>query len=302
MCPLPVRGAQGCFSFLVHPADGSESSFARLPNSARFRLPREPLGGASVKVVILAGGFGTRLAEETVVRPKPMVDIGGHPILWHIMKSYAHYGHREFVVALGYKAEVIKRFFLDYADLDGDLTVGLRNRSVDRHDHHAEDWKVHLIDTGMATMTGGRLKRLRDLLANETFMMTYGDGVGDVDITALLDFHRSHGKLATVTAVRPPARFGGLEFDGDRVRRFTEKPQIGEGWINGGFFVLEPGVMDFIEGDSTKFEQEPLMKLAEAGQLMAYRHESFWACMDTLRDKQQLDRRWAENDAAWKVW
>jgi glucose-1-phosphate cytidylyltransferase len=256
----------------------------------------------SMRVVILAGGYGTRLMEETEVKPKPMVEIGGRPILWHIMKHYSHYGFRDFTVALGYKGEIIKRYILDYADLDGSFTVSLRDRRVERHDHHPEDWSVHLVDTGLQTITGGRLKRLQGMLRGAAFMMTYGDGVADVDLGKLLKFHRAHGKLATVTAVRPPSRFGGLEFEGDRVVRFTEKPQIGEGWINGGYFVLEPGVLDYIEGDATHWEREPMNRLAEEGELMAYRHESFWQCMDTLRDRRLLESLWASGEAPWAVW
>jgi glucose-1-phosphate cytidylyltransferase len=255
-----------------------------------------------MKVVVLAGGLGSRLSEETEVKPKPMVEIGGRPILWHIMKHYAHYGCREFALALGYKGEVIKRYFLDCADLDGSLSVSMKDRKVTRHDAHPEDWKVHLMDTGAGTMTGGRVKRLERLLREGTFMMTYGDGVSSVDVGKLLEFHRAHGKRATITAVRPPARFGGLEFDGDRVTSFLEKPQIGEGWINGGFFVLEPEVLDYIEGDDTTWEREPLERLAEDGQLMAYRHEGFWQPMDTLRDKRLLEGLWASGEAPWKVW
>jgi glucose-1-phosphate cytidylyltransferase len=255
-----------------------------------------------MRTVILAGGLGTRLTEETEVRPKPMVEIGGYPILWHIMKHYAHYGLKEFVVALGYKGEIIKRYFIDCLDLDGSLTLSLKERRVERHDRHPEDWTVHLVETGLHTITGGRLKRLQPLLSEGTFMMTYGDGVCDVDLRQLLEFHRAHGRLATITAVRPPARFGGLEFDGDRVVRFTEKPQLGEGWINGGFFVLEPGVLDYIDGDATHWEREPLEQLARGGQLMAYRHDSFWQCMDTLRDQRLLESLWASHRAPWKMW
>ena len=219
-----------------------------------------------MKVVILAGGLGTRLTEETETRPKPMVEIGGRPILWHIMKLYAHYGFREFVVALGYKGDVIKRYFLDYAKLQSNFTVNLASGDVMRRGSQPEDWTVHLVDTGGATNTGGRLKRLAPILGRETFMATYGDGVSNVDINALVQFHRRHGKLATTTAVRPPARFGGLVFDGDRIVEFTEKPQIGEGWINGGFFVLEPDVLEYIADDQTSWEREPMERLATEGQ------------------------------------
>jgi len=255
-----------------------------------------------MKVIILAGGFGTRLTEETENRPKPMVEIGGRPILWHIMKHYAHFGFTEFAVALGYKGDFIKRYFLDYARLNSNLTVQIRSGDVMRSQSCSEDWTVHLFDTGLNTITGGRMKRLAPLVGPETFMMTYGDGVSSVDLTRLLAFHRSHGKLATVTAVRPPARFGGLEFDGERVVRFSEKPQIGEGWINGGYFVVEPSVLDYIAGDETHWEREPLERLAAEGQLMAYRHDGFWQCMDTLRDLRLLESLWASGTAPWRVW
>jgi glucose-1-phosphate cytidylyltransferase len=253
-----------------------------------------------VKTVILAGGLGTRLSEESETRPKPMVEIGGRPILWHIMKIYASYGFNEFVVALGYKGEVIKSYFLNYYFLRNSFTVDLAQNKLDVRDNGCEDWRIHLADTGLDTQTGGRLRRLRPELANETFMMTYGDGVGSVDLEALLRFHRTHGRLATVTAVRPPARFGGLRFNGDRVVDFTEKPQIGEGWINGGFFVLEPGVFDYLDGDETVFEREPLERLAEDGELMAYRHEAFWQCMDTLRDVRLLNSLCEQGRPPWE--
>jgi glucose-1-phosphate cytidylyltransferase len=268
----------------------------------------------AMKVVILAGGLGTRLGEETDVKPKPMVEIGGLPILWHLMKYYSAFDFNDFIVALGYKGEVIKRFFLDYADLDGNMTLSLKERRVERHDHHAEEWTVSLIDTGLSTITGGRLKRLTPLLQDSTFMMTYGDGLADVDLGRLLQFHQAHGRLATVTAVRPPARYGALQFEaeagvgvptplpGDRVVRFAEKPQFGDGWINGGYFVLEPGVLDYIEGDSTHWEREPMEQLVKDGELMAYRHEGFWQSMDTLRDKRLLEAIWSGGSAPWKVW
>ena len=255
-----------------------------------------------MKVVILAGGLGTRLAEETEVRPKPMVTVGGRPILWHIMKHYSQWGFCEFVVALGYKGEIIKRYFMDYADLNGRLTLSLKNRVIERHDKHPEDWKVDLVETGNDTATGGRLKRLSEILSAGTFMMTYGDGVSNVELRKVLDFHRSHGRLATVTVVRPPARFGSLEFDGDVVTRFIEKPQLGEGWINGGFFVLEPGVFEYLGADDMPFERQPLEQLAADGQLMAYRHEDFWQSMDTLRDKRLLESMWEEKRAPWRTW
>lgn len=231
-----------------------------------------------------------------------MVEIGGRPILWHIMKHYAHYGFNEFLIALGYKGEVIKRFFLDYYTLSRSLTINLATGSVATHGHDTESWTVHLIDTGLYTNTGGRVKRLQPWLMDGTFMVTYGDGVSDVNLRELLRFHRGHGKLVTVTAVRPPARFGGLVFAGDRVARFTEKPQIGEGWINGGFLVCEPGIFDYLEGDSTSFEAHLLERLARDGQIMAYRHDSFWQCMDTVRDLRALESLWNSGAPPWKVW
>jgi glucose-1-phosphate cytidylyltransferase len=254
-----------------------------------------------VKVGILAGGVGTRLVEETEVKPKPMVEIGGRPILWHIMKHYAHYSFNEFVIALGYKGEHIKKYIIDYCSLGSDMTVRLGDGHVKLHDGPREDWVVQLIDTGHDTLTGGRILRLAPHLGNETFMLTWGDGVADIDVHALLEFHRSHGKLATLTAVRPPARFGHLELDGNQIVEFSEKPQTGEGWINGAFFVLEPKVFDYIAGDDTQWEREPLEELAKDGQLMAYLHDGFWQCMDTLRDKRLLQTLW-DNDAPWKVW
>ncbi|MGE5482648.1 MAG: glucose-1-phosphate cytidylyltransferase [Bacteroidota bacterium] len=255
-----------------------------------------------MKTVILAGGLGSRLAEETTVRPKPMVEIGGRPILWHIMSIYASYGFNEFIVALGYKGEVIKDYFLNFYALNNDLTIDLGTGQTVIHDGNQPSWKVHLVDTGLRTQTGGRIKRLAAWLGQETFMLTYGDGVADVDLKRLVDFHRSHGKLATVTAVRPPARFGGLRFDGDLVVQFVEKPQTGEGWINGGFFILEPGVLDYIEGDETVWERGPLERLAADGQLVAYKHVGFWQPMDTLREKQLLEALWESGEAPWKVW
>jgi len=245
--------------------------------------------------------MGSRLAEETEIRPKPMVEIGGYPILWHIMKHYSHHGFNEFVVAIGYKGEYIKRFFVDYCAYRGDLHIDLSNGCVEAGNHGRENWTIRLIETGTATMTGGRVKRLAPHLGNETFMLTWGDGVSDIDLGRLLAFHRAHGKLATVTAVRPPARFGKLEMSGDKVVSFTEKPQLDEGWINGAFFVLEPEVLEYVDGDQTQWEKEPMERLAADGQLMAYRHESFWQCMDTLREKYILQQMW-ENGAPWKTW
>ena len=255
-----------------------------------------------MKVVILAGGLGTRLVEETEVRPKPMVEIGPRPILWHIMKIYAHYGYSEFLVALGYRGEYIKRYFLEYRTLSSSLKVSLSGGEVGLLENETEDWTVHLMDTGLDTQTGGRIKRLAPQIGNEPFMLTYGDGVCDIDVGELVSFHRAHGKLATVTAVRPPSRFGGLALDGDSVVEFLEKPQIGEGWINGGFFVQEPGVMDYIAGDETTFEREPMERLANDGELIAFRHDSFWQPMDTLREARLLRELWDSGRAPWKAW
>ena len=252
-----------------------------------------------MKVVILAGGLGTRLSEETEVRPKPMVEIGGRPILWHIMAGYARQGINEFIVALGYKGDFIKRYFLDYYNLQCDMTVSLKSGAVEMINSKPEDWTVSLIDTGIETNTGGRLRQLEGMLQGETFLLTYGDGVCDVNIADLKTFHRQHGRVATLTAVRPPARFGGLVFDGDLISEFTEKPQIGEGWINGGFMVLEPGVFRWIKDDATSLESEVLEQLASEGQLAAFRHEGFWQCMDTLRDKRVLENLWQAGRAPW---
>ena len=258
-----------------------------------------------MKVAILAGGHGTRLAEETQVRPKPMVEIGGMPILWHIMMHYSRYSYNEFAIALGYKGEFIKKFFTDYCALDGDLTVRMdRNKGAMIRPHRKShpEWQVDLIETGTETLTGGRVKRLAPYLGNETFMLTWGDGVSDVDLDELLAFHRAHGKLATVTAVRPPARYGHMLFDGTRVTKFSEKPQAAEGWINGAFFVLEPGVLDYIDGDLVMFEHAPMERLAADGELMAYKHHGFWACMDTLRDKKNLEDMWNSKNRPWATW
>ena len=255
-----------------------------------------------MKVAILAGGVGTRLAEETEIKPKPMVEIGTRPIIWHILRHYAHFGHEHFVIALGYKGEVIKKYMVDYCNLASSLTVKLKDGSVDVHDSEAPNWTVDLVDTGLETLTGGRIKRLAPFIGDETFLMTWGDGVSNVDLDALVAFHKSHGKLCTVTAVRPPARFGLLELEGDRVARFSEKPQLSEGWINGAFFVCEPGIFDYIEGDATQWEREPMEKLAADGQLMAFQHTGFWQCMDTLRDKRLLENLWSQGRAPWAVW
>ncbi len=255
-----------------------------------------------MKIVILAGGLGTRLAEETEIKPKPMVEIGERPILWHIMKHYAQYGFKEFIVALGYKGELIKRFFLEHSTLQGSFSIEMKTGDVVAREEAREDWLVHLVETGTDSSTGGRVGRVRDYIGNERFMMTYGDGVSNVDLKALLSTHEKNKRMVTLTAVRPPARFGGLVFDGDLIREFTEKPQIGEGWINGGFMVMEPQVFDYIESDSTNLEVDVLEKLALENQLAAYRHEDFWQCMDTLRDKKLLEHLWHQGNPPWKTW
>ena len=255
-----------------------------------------------MRVVILAGGYGTRLQEETVTKPKPMVEIGEKPILWHVMKHYAAHGFDDFVIALGYKGEVIKRYFLDAYELAGTLKIDFAGGEVERSDVEHDAWRVYSVDTGKNTQTGGRVQRLKPWLEGATFMVTYGDGVCDVDLKAALEFHKQHGLLATVTAVRPPARFGALIMDGDRVSAFSEKPQAGEGWINGGFLILEPGVFDYLQGDTDSLEADALEQVAADGQLAAYRHDGFWQCMDTLRDKHYLERLWAEGSAPWKTW
>lgn len=255
-----------------------------------------------MKVVILAGGLGTRLSEETTVRPKPMVEIGGKPMLWHIMKIYATHGFKDFLVACGYKGDYIKEYFHSYTTRSNDYFIDLQSGSCDVVSRNGLDWRVGMIDTGIDTMTGGRLRRLRKWLQDSTFMVTYGDGVGNVDIASLVEFHRSHGKLATVTAVRPPARFGALVMNGDKVCRFSEKSQVDEGWINGGFFVFEPEVLDYLGGDDTVLEREALENLAADGELLAFRHEGFWQPMDTLREKQQLETLWHSGNAPWATW
>jgi glucose-1-phosphate cytidylyltransferase len=253
-----------------------------------------------MKVAILAGGLGSRLSEETEIRPKPMVEIGGYPILWHIMRHYAHYGFKEFVIALGYKGDYIKKYFADYCSLGGDLLVDFSTRQIETHGDANLGWTVNLVETGIPTNTGGRIKRLERHLGDGTFMLTWGDGVSNIDLNKLITFHRAHGKLATLTAVRPPARYGHLELDGGKIIRFSEKPQASEGWINGAFFVLEPKVFEYIENDSIQFEKEPLENLARDGQLMAFRHESFWQCMDTIREKHILQTLWDSGRAPWK--
>lgn len=255
-----------------------------------------------IKVVILCGGLGTRLAEETHVKPKPLVEIGGLPILVHIMKLYGSQGFGEFELALGYKGEMIKHYMLHYPHYTRNLTIDMRSGAVSTSGSGGEDWIVHLTDTGERTMTGGRLRRLSRRLEGGTFMMTYGDGVGDIDLKALLEFHRSHGKLATVTTVRPPGRFGAMLTEGDAVKAFREKRDQDERWINGGFFVLEPQVLDYIKEDSDSLESDVLDLIAQDGQLMAYRHQGYWSCMDTIRDRQLLEELWAAGEAPWKVW
>lgn len=254
-----------------------------------------------MKVVILCGGLGTRLSEETTLKPKPMVEIGGRPILWHIMKGFSARGFNEFVLALGYRGGVIKDYFLDYRHQACSLTIDLRSGRTTLHDGECEDWTVHLIDTGASSMTGGRVKRAAQFIGDEPFLLTYGDGVTDADFNALVRFHRCHRRLATVTAVRPPTRFGDLQLEGQEVSNFAEKPQMGEGWINGGFFVVEPKVESYITGDDVIWEREPVERLAREGQLMAYRHDGFWRCMDTVRDVQLLESFW-KTGAPWKTW
>ena len=254
-----------------------------------------------MKVIILAGGFGTRLSEYTETIPKPMVTVGGKPIIWHIMRSYAHFGHKDFYLALGYKAEVIKEYFLHYRSLNADFTVDLSNGSVVPHQTDETDWKVTLVHTGLESMTGGRVKRLQEFIGNEPFMLTYGDGVADIDLEALLNFHKSHGKMVTVSAVHPGARFGEIEMQEQQVISFQEKPQTGQSWINGGYFIIEPEFFDLIEGDQTILEREPLEKVAETGELMAFHHDGYWQCMDTRRDRDQLEALWESGHAPWKV-
>ena len=274
------------------------------PEACILVSPERPVavGRIMLKVIILAGGVGSRLMEEAITRPKPMVEIGGKPMLWHIMKYYAAYGYREFVIALGYKGELIKRWFVDYASLTSDLTVETGTGLVSTTTAHDDDWTVHLVDTGQMTGTGGRIKRLRPVVGEEPFLLAWGDGVSDVDIRALVAFHNSHGKHCTLTATRPPARFGHLDLDGDQITEFTEKPQVGEGWINGAMFVCRPEVFDYIPADETMFEQEPLSELAGTGQLMAYKHYGFWQCMDTLRDRVRLENLWEDGSPPWRIW
>jgi len=255
-----------------------------------------------VKVAMLAGGLGTRLAEETDRVPKPMVEIGGKPMLWHIMRLYAHYGYNDFLVACGYKGEIIKEYFHNFFVHNNDYVVNLQDGSRELLNAGSIDWRVGVIDTGQDTMTGGRLLRLKPWLAEDRFMVTYGDGLGNIDISELIKFHRAHGKLATVTAVRPPSRFGALQIEGNTVTQFSEKPQTREGWINGGFFVFEPEIFNYLADENTVLERDPMEQLAADGQLCAFQHEGFWQPMDTLREKRLLESLWHSNNAPWKVW
>ena len=255
-----------------------------------------------MKVVILAGGFGTRISEESHLKPKPMIEVGGRPILWHIMKIYSHYGINDFVISLGYKGYVIKEYFANYFLHMSDVTFDMSKNKMEVHQKHVEPWRVTLVDTGDNTLTGGRLKRVRDHIGSEPFCFTYGDGLADIDISALIAFHKAHGKKATVTAIRPPGRYGNLNLDGPSVSLFHEKPAGDGAWINGGFFVLDPSVLDLIDGDQTSWETSPLENLAAQGQLMAYQHSGFWQAMDTLRDKNYLEDRWTKGNPPWKVW
>ena len=256
-----------------------------------------------MKVIILAGGFGTRLSEYTETIPKPMVTVGGRPIIWHIMRRYAHYGHKDFFLALGYKSELIKEYFLHYRSLNSDFMVDLSNGTVEPHQTDDTDWRVTLVHTGIKSMTGGRVKRLQSYIDNEPFMLTYGDGLADIDLEALLRFHKSHGKMVTVSAVHPSARFGELEtVNGGQVISFQEKPQTGQGWINGGYFVIQPEFFELIGGDQTILEQEPLEQVSKMGELMAFHHSGFWQCMDTKRDRDILEKLWEDKSAPWRRW
>ena len=254
-----------------------------------------------MKVIILAGGYGTRLSEYTETIPKPMVPIGGKPILWHIMQRYAFFGHKDFYIALGYKAEIIKEYFLKFNSINSDFAIDLSSGKIKIHNSNGLDWNITLVDTGQDSMTGGRVKRIQPFIGNKPFMLTYGDGVANIDINALINFHKDHGKMVTVTAVHPVARFGELEIDDINVKSFQEKPQVSLGWINGGFFVCEPSFIDTIDNDETILERDPLENAAKQNQLMAYKHEGFWQCMDTKRDKDLLEELWHNKKAPWKV-
>jgi glucose-1-phosphate cytidylyltransferase len=254
-----------------------------------------------MKVILLAGGFGTRLAEYTDIIPKPMVSIGGRPILEHIMRTYSKYGHKDFYVALGYKPEIIKQHFANSQIIKGDIHIDMASGKIKKLNSIVDDWKITLINTGLNSMTGGRVKRLKEFIGNEAFMLTYGDGVADIDLDELVSFHKNHGKMVTVTGVRPKARFGELKLDGSSVTEFKEKPQTTAGWINGGYFICQPEIFDYIEGDDTDFEGPPLEAVAEMGELQAYLHSGFWQCMDTKRDRDQLERLWASGNAPWQV-
>lgn len=255
-----------------------------------------------MKAVILAGGLGTRISEETSMKPKPMIEIGGMPILWHIMKIYSSYGINDFILCCGYKGYMIKEYFANYFLHTSDITFDIRHNKVDVHQRHAEPWKITLVDTGLDTMTGGRLKRVKDYVGNETFCFTYGDGISNIDISKLISFHENNSLLATLTAVQPPGKYGILNLEGNKVKKFVEKPESDGSWINGGFFVLEPKVMDYIENDLSIWEIEPLEKLAKEDNLGAYKHLGFWQSLDTLRDKNYLDKLWTNGNAPWKTW
>lgn len=255
-----------------------------------------------MKTVILAGGFGTRISEESYLRPKPMIEIGGQPILWHIMKLYSHYGYHDFIICLGYKGYIIKEYFADYFLHTSDVTFDLANNQMTVHNNYSDPWKVTLVDTGLNTMTGGRIKRIQSYIGNEPFMLTYGDGVSNVNIQRLVEFHKSHGKTATITSIQPEGRFGIVDLQGDQIQAFREKDKNDSGWVNAGFMVFQPNFFDFIENDSIMLENEPLQALAASGQIMAYRHNGFWQCMDTQRDKKKLEDFWSTQNAPWKVW
>ena len=278
-------------------------SFLWLIGPNRSNHDKTPIELKLMKVVILAGGFGTRITEESATKPKPMIEIGGRPILWHIMNIYATHGITEFIIAVGYKGEMIKEYFLNFYALNSDLSIDLATGKATIREGNQPNWKVHLVDTGLLTNTGGRLKRLSSFLEeDETFMFTYGDGVGDIDLGGLLKYHQAEGRLATLTTVRTPARFGRIGLNGSLVHQCHEKPEEGEGWINGGYFVLHRKVLDYIEGDSTAWERQPLERLTKEGQLAGYQHTGFWSCMDTLKEKNMLEEMWNSGNAPWKIW